>query len=190
MVREPLEIMIIEDNIGDALLISELLEEIGLSIHTTIAKDGRMAMDIFKKENVSPNVSVPDLVILDLNLPKVHGFDILAYMKATPNLRSIPVVVMTGSLNREDEKRARSMGVTDYCNKPATADEMDVTTGCLKRHLEPLMHLEKGGWNHGPSVMSDRHSCNSSEEKGQTRPSENGDFLNDRCGPDIWGTLR
>ncbi len=138
MVREQIEIMIIEDNVGDAVLISELLDEMGISIHTTIAKDGRTAMDMLRKGDVGPSAAKPDFVILDLNLPKAHGFDILAYMKATPSLCSIPVVVMTGSLNGEDEKRARSMGVTDYCNKPATADEMVLTTGCLKRHLLPI----------------------------------------------------
>jgi CheY-like chemotaxis protein len=190
MVRQQLEIMIIEDNIGDALLISELLQEMGLSIHTTIAKDGRMAMDIFRKENVCPDVSVPDFVILDLNLPKVHGFDVLAYMKATPNLRSIPVVIMTGSLNREDETRARSMGVTDYCNKPATADEMEVTTGCLKRHLEPLAHIDREGCNQGPSAMSDIQFFHSNFGNWPVPPSDNDRPVTERFEPDAWGTWK
>jgi CheY-like chemotaxis protein len=190
MVREQIEIMIIEDNIGDALLISELLEEIGISIHTTIAKDGRMAMDMLRKENVCPNVSLPDFVILDLNLPKVHGFDILAYMKATPSLRSIPVVVMTGSLNGEDEKKARSMGVTDYCNKPATAGEMDLTTGCLKRHLLPLIRIQGNGWGGGPSAHIEPCVFNPAAGNGLIYPSGSDKFPNDRFDSDICKMLR
>lgn len=189
MVKEQIEIMIIEDNVGDALLISELLEEIGISIHTSVAKDGRTAMDILMKENVSPTPSLPDFVILDLNLPKVHGFDILAYMKATPSLRSIPVVVMTGSLNGEDEKKARSMGVTDYCSKPATADEMDLTTGCLKRHLLPIRRIQGDGWSGGPTGCTDSANFHSSPGNGLTFTSGNDKSLNDRFESDIWKML-
>ncbi len=138
-----LEVLIVEDNPGDARLIFELLTDTGLSIHTSIAQNGQIALDMLRKEDGHSNCSTPDLVILDLNLPKVHGFDILGYMNATDNLRSIPVVVMTGSLNKGDEETARSLGVTDYCIKPASADDMDITTVCLKRHLEALTRRDK-----------------------------------------------
>jgi CheY-like chemotaxis protein len=138
-----LEVLIVEDNPGDARLIFELLKDTGLSIHTSIAQNGQIALDMLRKEDGHSTCSIPDLVILDLNLPKVHGFDILGYMNATDNLRSIPVVVMTGSLNKADEETARSLGVTDYCTKPASAADMDSATVCLKRHLEALTRRNK-----------------------------------------------
>ena len=78
----------------------------------------------------------PDLVILDLNLPRMNGFDVLACMKAESSLGSIPVIVMTGSLRKEDEVRARSLGAADYCIKPATFIEIERARGCLKAQLE------------------------------------------------------
>ena len=152
MDRKPLEILIIEDNIGDAVLISDMLDDMGLSIHTTVVKDGSAALDRLGKV-VQSRVPLPDFVILDLNLPKVHGFDVLAYMKATPELSSVPVVVMTGSLNREDETKARGMGVTDYCSKPSTVEEMDDTIACLRRQLDNLMQIDRKKGSGGPSAL-------------------------------------
>ena len=110
MKRKRLEVLIVEDNPGDALLISELMEETGLWIHASIANNGQMALDIFNNGGVQSNLPTPDLVILDLNLPKVNGFEVLAHIKADPKYRSIPVMVMTGSSNKDDEEKARGMG--------------------------------------------------------------------------------
>ena len=73
---KPLEVLIVEDNRGDANLISELLDEMGLPLRVTLAMDGQKALDILRGENSSYDTA-PDFVILDLNLPKVNGFDIL-----------------------------------------------------------------------------------------------------------------
>ena len=145
MDRKRLEVLIVEDNPGDALLISELMEETGLWIHASIARNGQMALDIFNKGSVQSNLPTPDLVILDLNLPKVNGFEVLAHIKANPKYRSIPVMVMTGSSNRDDEEKARGMGVIDYCIKPATADEMETTMVCLKNSLNPYHNKKRNG---------------------------------------------
>ena len=148
-----LEILMVEDNPGDAFLISELLGELGNTIHLTLVKDGREALDIFTKAGRHKNVPSPDFVILDLNLPKVNGFDVLSYMKTKSELRSIPVVIMTGSLDKCDEERARFIGVTDYCRKPATIDEMESTMISLRRHLDPLTQIEKNHSDQGPSAQ-------------------------------------
>lgn len=133
-----LEVLIVEDNPGDARLISELLEDMNLPLHVTLVKDGQEALDILGKGDGHTDRPAPDLIILDLNLPKVNGFEVLAYTKATQKLRSIPIVVMTGSLKREDEVKARSMGASDYCMKPASVGEMDRSAKCLRGHLETL----------------------------------------------------
>jgi DNA-binding response OmpR family regulator len=125
------EVLIVEDNPGDAFMIEEMLNELKLELKVSVVKDGQEALDILS----DGQDNVPDLVILDLNLPRVDGFGVLKYMKARQKLSSIPVVVMTGSLRTEDEKMSRELGAADYCLKPATVDEMDTTINCLKRNL-------------------------------------------------------
>ena len=132
MNRKGMKVMIVEDNRGDAIIIEEMLNDLKLELKITLAKDGQEALDIMS----DGQDDVPDMVILDLNLPRVDGFDVLRYMRAKDTLSSIPVMVMTGSLRLEDEKRSRELGATDYCIKPATAGEMDRTTLCLKKNLE------------------------------------------------------
>lgn len=125
------------------MLISELLKDVSLPVHITMAKDGQEAMDMLKKGDGS-NGPTPDFV-LDLNLPRVKGLGVLAYMKGTPSLRSVPVVVMAGSLKKDDEFKDRSMGGTDYCIKAATAVEMERSRDCLRGHLESVKRNEKSG---------------------------------------------
>ncbi len=67
--------------------------------------------------------TIPDLVIMDLNLPKMHGFEVLTRMKDRSDLSTIPVVILTGSLNADDERKARSMGAIDYWRKPTRKEE-------------------------------------------------------------------
>ena len=130
-----LEVLMVEDNLADATLISDLLKDIGAPVNLTVAENGKKALDILEKMTGEP--TKPDLVILDLNLPMVDGFDILAYLKATMSLLSVPVLVMTGSMNKDDEKRARSMGA-NYCIKPSTVEEIAFTTDCLKKAISTI----------------------------------------------------
>lgn len=129
-----LAVLIVEDNPGDAFMIKEMLNDLKLDLKVTVVKDGQEALDVLS----DGRGILPDLVILDLNLPKVDGFDVLKYMKARQKLNPIPVVVMTGSSRIEDEKRSRQLGAADYCIKPATLDEMDGTVLSLRRNLELL----------------------------------------------------
>jgi CheY-like chemotaxis protein len=138
-----LGIFLIEDNKGDIFLISELLQETGLDFNITIAENGQLALTILKTM-VKEGASLPDFVILDLNLPKVHVFEILAYMKGAEALQAVPVAVMTGSLNKEDEVRARSMGVVDYRIKPSGCEDVYATGLWLKKSLESLPSRRRG----------------------------------------------
>lgn len=95
-------------------------------------------MDILNKDKRHIAAPTPDVVVLDLNLPKVHGFEVLRRMKASPSLRTLPVVIMTGSLNKDDEIRARDMGVSDYCIKPSRSDDFESVIRWFKENLAPL----------------------------------------------------
>ena len=85
-------------------------------------------------------------MILDLNLPKINGFEVLKRLRSDPQLRSIPVVVMTGSLNKDDEIRAREeSGWMITRIKPLSRKEMDLTSLWLKKHLTALAHKGASG---------------------------------------------
>jgi CheY-like chemotaxis protein len=141
-----LEILIVEDNPGDAYIMKELLSDLELSLNITVAEDGQEALNILKSQRNGHT----NLVILDLNLPKINGFEVLSFMKSSQSLSLIPVVVMTGSLRREDEERSRELGASDYCIKPSTVEEIDRSLKCLKTHLEPLGKNKQSKTGSGP----------------------------------------
>ena len=113
-------------------------------------------MDILDRANGSSTSATPDFVVLDLNLPKVHGYDVLAFIRGSSVLRRVPVVVLTGSLDPQDELRSRSMGVTDYRIKPSGRDEMAATRRWLKESLVPIVvkKLEEDRYEVSNTMMS------------------------------------
>jgi two-component system, chemotaxis family, response regulator Rcp1 len=181
MSENKLEVLIVEDNPGDAYMIKEMLNDLKLTLSITVAKDGQAALNILK--DISSGA--PGLVILDLNLPKVNGFEVLTFMKSSATLRSIPVVVMTGSLRSEDELRSRELGAVDYCIKPSTADEMERSELCLKAHLEPLSK-EKGRNGSGPCLRINLNQYYS-DIWGQRIPSQQTErFVMDAFNKESW----
>ena len=98
MERSPVVVLLVEDNLGDVFLVREALEQLGLDIQFRIAPDGETAMDILRL----PGAKLPDVIVLDLNLPLKHGREVLADLDADPALRHIPVVILTTSTSEED----------------------------------------------------------------------------------------
>jgi|GEM_PF-565197 len=137
----PFTILLVEDNPADAHLFMSMLKELGMRLNVIVAGDGQRALSILT--DCIASSSAPNLVILDLNLPKVHGYEVLSFLKSSP-LRSVPVVVMTGSLNTEDEARALSMGAAMYIIKPCTLEEYDNIVARLKSEIVPREYGRKG----------------------------------------------
>lgn len=144
-----MHILLVEDSRADAFLVTDILENLDLCVRVTRARDGAQAIDILMKDGGRSQQPSPDLVILDLNLPRVHGFEVLTWMKASDDLRKTPVVVVTGSLNKDDEARARKMGVMDYLIKPSGGEEYDTFSRWFKRELTRMStrgkRSDKGG---------------------------------------------
>ncbi|MBI0582872.1 MAG: response regulator [Methanomassiliicoccus sp.] len=140
----PFRILLVEDNPADAHLFSCMLRDLDLDLSIIVAGDGSQALSILAGGYGGCQASAPDLVILDLNLPKVHGYDVLSFLKSGP-LRSVPVVVLTGSLNREDEVRARSMDIIGYIIKPSTAEEYDAILAQLRSTIETRLRIDTDG---------------------------------------------
>lgn len=116
-------ILLVEDNPGDADLVRLALEENKLCNELHVAEDGDTAMAFLRREGSHASAPRPDLILLDLNLPKKDGREVLAEIKADPDLRSIPVVVLTTSKHDEDILKAYELNANCYVTKPVDFDQ-------------------------------------------------------------------
>ena len=115
------ELLIIEDNPGDVRLLEEAFHELGANVKIRIAKDGAEGIALLLN-TVMDNPWRPDLILLDLNLPKISGHEVLAQIKSDPRTRSIPVIVLTSSKAESDIRRAYESHANAYLRKPSTLD--------------------------------------------------------------------
>jgi CheY-like chemotaxis protein len=118
-----LEILLVEDNKGDVELIQEALEDGKLHVKLHVASDGVEAMKFLRAEERYKDAPCPDLVLLDLNLPRKSGSQVLEEIKTDPKLKSIPVVILTSSKADEDICRSYNMHANCYITKPVNFDQ-------------------------------------------------------------------
>ena len=119
----PMEILLVEDDPGNVLLTQEALGENKYPVIIHDVPDGVAAMAFLRGKPPYANAARPDLVLLDLNLPKKDGREVLAEIKADPDLRSIPVVVLTTSAAEADVLRSYDLHANAYVQKPLDMDE-------------------------------------------------------------------
>lgn len=121
--RSPIEVLLVEDNPGDVRLTKEALKEARVFINLNVVYDGEEALKyLYQKEKYS-EVSKPDLILLDLNLPRKNGREVLADIKANPSLRTIPVIVLTTSQAEADILRSYELNVNCYITKPVQLND-------------------------------------------------------------------
>jgi CheY-like chemotaxis protein len=119
----PIEILLVEDNAGDVRLVKEALEENKFLNNLHVARDGVEAMKFLHKEGEYANAVRPDLILLDLNLPKKDGREVLAEVKVDEDLKRIPVVIMTISKAEEDILKTYNLHANCYITKPIDLDQ-------------------------------------------------------------------
>lgn len=119
---ELLNILLIEDSPSDVRLVREALKENSVRVQMTVARDGVEAMDYLHQVERG-TAERPDLVLLDLNLPRKNGREVLAEVKGSPELRQIPVLVMTSSRSDEDIQQAYNLNCNCYITKPSDLNE-------------------------------------------------------------------
>ncbi|WP_442946428.1 MULTISPECIES: response regulator [unclassified Nostoc] len=119
----PIEVLLVEDNPGDAQLTRIALEDSKISIHLNVVEDGVEAMAFLRKQGQYIRVAHPDIVLLDLNLPRKDGREVLAEIKADEKLKRIPVVVLTTSQAEEDIIKAYNLSANCYITKPVDFDQ-------------------------------------------------------------------
>jgi chemotaxis family two-component system response regulator Rcp1 len=118
----PIEILLVEDNPGDVRLTQEALREGKLSNNLQVARDGVEALQFLRREDPHTDAVRPDLILLDLNLPKKDGREVLAEIKQDPELRRIPVVILTTSQAEQDIIQSYDLYANCYIAKPVDLD--------------------------------------------------------------------
>ena len=119
----PIEILLVEDNLGDVRLTQEALREGKVRNHLHVAADGVEALAFLRREGQHAHAPQPDLILLDLNLPKKGGREVLAEIKEDPELRRIPVVILTVSKAEEDVLKSYNLHANCYITKPVNLDQ-------------------------------------------------------------------
>lgn len=119
----PIEILLVEDNPGDVRLTIEALKEGKVRNTLSVTKDGVEALAFLRREGPHAKAPRPDLILLDLNLPRKDGREVLAEIKEDPVLRRIPVVVLTTSKAEEDILRTYDLHANCYITKPVDLDQ-------------------------------------------------------------------
>jgi chemotaxis family two-component system response regulator Rcp1 len=119
---QAIEVLLVEDSPGDVRLTQEALKDAKVHINLQVARDGIEAMSLLKQEGEYANSPRPDLILLDLNLPKKDGREVLQEIKESPTLKSIPVVILTTSASNTDILRSYMLHANCYITKPVNLD--------------------------------------------------------------------
>jgi len=119
-----IEILLVEDNSGDVRLTMEAFREGKLANNLTVVSDGEQALAYLERKGAYSDATRPDLILLDLNLPKVSGQEVLAKIGQDPLLASVPVVVLTASRDEHDVLRSLRLGAAAYMTKPVDAAQL------------------------------------------------------------------
>lgn len=123
VIDKPIDILLVEDNPADIRLTQEAFKETRIPNHLHIVRDGAEALAFLQQQNRYAGAPRPDLILLDLNLPKKDGREVLAIVKQMPELKRIPVVILTTSKTEEDINQTYEHHANCYITKPADLDE-------------------------------------------------------------------
>lgn len=123
MIGEPMELLLVEDNEDDILLEREALADAKLVNLMSVVRDGEEAMAYLRRQGKYQNAHLPGLILLDINMPKKNGFEVLSEIKADPALTHIPVVMLTTSDSESDIVKSYSRGACSFITKPMDFDK-------------------------------------------------------------------
>ncbi|MGW0178674.1 response regulator [Nocardia sp. NPDC003345] len=141
---QPIDILLVEDDPGDELMTREAFEDnkIGNTLH--VAHDGQEALDFLYRNGEYGDAPRPDLILLDLNLPKYDGRQVLEKIKADPDLAHIPVVVLTTSAAEEDILRSYKLHANAYVTKPVDLDQFVAAIKQIDDFFVQVVRLPRG----------------------------------------------
>jgi CheY-like chemotaxis protein len=141
--KQPLEILLVEDNPGDIRLIKEILKETKIQNNIQVAMDGEAALKLLFNLDSLNTAPRPDLILLDLNLPKIDGRELLSEIKDSDDLKSIPVVILTTSTAEEDIIETYKNHANSYITKPVDLDHFIRVVESIKDFWLSIVQLPR-----------------------------------------------
>jgi CheY-like chemotaxis protein len=129
---KPMEILLVEDNPGDVRFTAEVLKEAQVRNNLNVAKDGVEAIAFLRREGQFANAPRPDLILLDLNLPKKTGLEMLNEIKNATHLKDIPVVILTTSEAEPDINKSFDLSANCYITKPIDVERLTMVLNSIK----------------------------------------------------------
>ena len=118
------DVLLVEDNLGDTRLVEEAFKEVSIDATLHAVPDGDEMLDFLYQRGDHESAPHPDLVLLDLNLPSTHGTELLKHVRDDPELRHLPVVILTSSADRDDVADCYQNNANAYLTKPTSHDEI------------------------------------------------------------------
>jgi CheY-like chemotaxis protein len=140
--------LLVEDNPGDVRLTVEALNDAKLSNNLSVARDGVKAMELLHQEGPHANAPRPDLILLDLNLPRMDGREVLAQIKEHPELRHIPVVILTTSDAQPDIQQAYELHANCYITKPVDLEQFITVVRSIEDFWLTIVRLPSARQEH------------------------------------------
>ncbi len=137
------QILLVEDNPGDVLLLREFLKGSKMSYNLNVAEDGEEALLFLNQREKFHDSPRPDLIILDLNLPKVDGFEVLSFVKQHPKLKRIPIIILTSSHAEMDIARSYDLHANCYITKPSELSEFSEMVKTIEHFWLEIARLPK-----------------------------------------------
>jgi chemotaxis family two-component system response regulator Rcp1 len=123
--NRPMEVLLVEDSPGDVRLTQEAFRDANTSIRLHVAPDGVEAMAFLRREGIHADAPRPDIILLDLNLPKMDGREVLAHIKEDASLKTIPTVILTTSESEADIVKSYQLHANCYLSKPVQLDSFE-----------------------------------------------------------------
>ena len=138
-----IHILLVEDNEGDIFLITEALEEGKIVNKISVTKDGKEAIDFLEKIGKYKNEETPDLILLDVNLPKKNGHEVLEYIKTSENLKQIPVIMLTTSSSDKDVLLSYKNHANCFITKPLDVNNFLTIVSSIESFWINIVKLPK-----------------------------------------------
>jgi len=145
MTGQPVEILLVEDNEDDIVIIQEVFADMELTAIINTVRDGEEALAYLRRERKYKVARVPDVVLLDINMPKKNGFEVLEEMKKEPRLQSLPVIMLTMSQREEDVVRSYTNGACSYIQKPVDLDRFKKLVKQYEHYWTGVSRIPKSG---------------------------------------------
>lgn len=138
-----IHILLVEDNEADIMLTTDALQEGKICNIVSVAKDGKQAIDFLIKYHNSPELELPNLILLDVNLPKKNGHEVLQYIKTSNDFKHIPIIMLTTSSSEKDIMLAYNNYANCYITKPVEVNDFIDAITKIENFWISIVHLPK-----------------------------------------------